>query len=646
MSVSVVSSKSADAGQPGRRVNVFVARSGNRFMRDIASWIVDAAVEIGRDASIVDDRLPARDGSINLVVAPHEFYPLRNDTDAEVRAAAACSFPICTEQPGTPWFNLGLGLCAGSRLVVDINALGLQAIGNEGFDVHRLRLGGVATMDRWHREQNGNVDRDIDVVFLGGYTDRRAAALAQLGPVLWDRRSEIRLFTFSRPLQGNEPGVVFGDDKYDLLARSKVLVNLHRSDEDAGYFEWARMIETMANGCVVVTEPSIGHDPLIAGTHFVEVAIDNLAVEAISLLNDADKRREISTAAYRAVMHEHPLTIEVERLLARVDGVLDGDERSRPSWRERVDRYLIARRPVEREHKPPLLAVFTPLRPARRAIYDQLIAEVAHRRELGRVRSMVEHGDPDFVEDHVTPAWTARRAAGSRADVGVVVTLYDYADVVTETLDSIVASSDVDLDIVIVDDHSTDDGVAVVRRWMSEHPDTAVLLLACAANRGLPSARNLGISRVEADNVMVMDADNHVYPTCLRRLLDALDAEPTASFAYATLEAFGPLPGLRSAQGWHVPWLCERNYIDAQAMIRREVLERHGGYRTGESMYGWEDWELWLRLADNGEHGVHVPELLGRYRTQLTSMIALTNLAAEDLLAELRTRYPSLPWPT
>jgi GT2 family glycosyltransferase len=128
-------------------------------------------------------------------------------------------------------------------------------------------------------------------------------------------------------------------------------------------------------------------------------------------------------------------------------------------------------------------------------------------------------------------------------------------------------------------------------------------------------------------------------------LSDALDADPEASFAYAMLEAFGTDPGLRSARGWYVPWLCDANYIDAQAMLRRSTWERHGGYRCDDAIHGWEDWDLWLRLADAGEHGVHVPQMLGRYRTQNSSMISITNLVAAELRAGLVERYPALPWP-
>ncbi len=100
-----------------RHVNVFVAPDGNAFMRDIAIWIVEAATSLGRTAALVTDRLPEADGSINLVVAPHEFYLLRSDGETAIRTAAECSIPVCTEQPGTPWFLLSLGFCVGSALV-------------------------------------------------------------------------------------------------------------------------------------------------------------------------------------------------------------------------------------------------------------------------------------------------------------------------------------------------------------------------------------------------------------------------------------------------------------------------------------------------------------------------------------------------
>ncbi len=272
------------------------------------------------------DRLPSADGSVNLVVAPHEFYVLRNDDDAAVRAAAHCSIPICTEQPGTPWFKLTVGLCDGSPLVVDINEIGAVALREEGFDVHRLRLGATPAMVH----EDAGRSRDVEVLFLGGATLRRDRVLAGLAPVLWERDAEIRTFRFSRPVTGDEPGLVFGDDKYELLAHSTMLVNIHRGDAEGGdgdaaceYFEWARMVEAMANGCLVVSEPSTGHEPLVAGEHFVECAVEDLADTVVSLLADSERRDRITDAARAAVLGPLALVDAMTDLLAVADPIVE-----------------------------------------------------------------------------------------------------------------------------------------------------------------------------------------------------------------------------------------------------------------------------------------------------------------------------------
>ncbi|HEX6657525.1 MAG TPA: glycosyltransferase, partial [Ilumatobacter sp.] len=433
-------------------------------------------------------------------------------------------------------------------------------------------------------------------------------------------------FRFSAPVDGTAPGTVFGEDKYRLLARSRILLNLHRDDVAPGYFEWARMVEAMANGCAVLTAPSTGYEPLVDGKHFV--VADDLAAPLAELLDDPRRCREIGEAARTAVLDEHPLVESLAPILDRLDDVAPGRPRRH-------------RRPAPRAHRAPLFGELRPATALRRRVYVALMDEHRLQRHIDRTRCAVLHGSADFVERFETPAY-----ADAGPAVSVIVTLYNYADLVTETLESLVASRGVDFEIVVVDDHSRDHGRAVVQRFMDDHPDVPMLLIASDVNRGLPASRNLAVAAARAERIMVMDADNTVYPTCLLRLSDALDADPTAAFAYATLEAFGAHPGLRSELGWSPRWLCESNYIDAQAMVRRTTYERHGGYRDDDDFaYGWEDWELWLRLADAGEHGVHVPQMLGRYRTQTSSMITITNLVADEMRAHIRGLHPTLPWP-
>jgi hypothetical protein len=619
-----------------RPVAVHVSDCGNRFMTDIASWIVEACAENGRRARLVaDGRLPEDAGTINLVVAPHEFYFLSDADDRAIDRAISISAPVCTEQPGTRWFEMTSLVAARSPVVFDINAHGVEALRQRGHDAHHLRLGAVPSLDR----RGGRTgERDLDVVFLGGQTQHRAERLADLADLLGDRHSQIRLFSASRPVDESTPGLVFGGDKYDLLARSRILLNIHRDsggDGGAGYFEWARMVEAMANGVAVLTEPASGYEPLTAGEHFVMT--DDLRGELQRLLGDQNETARVGAAAAEAVEGRLSLVESIRPVLELLGGVFA--HRTAHAASGRIPRY---RAELLRAQQIPLLPAFRPNRDLRRRLLDAYVGEIDVQRRIDRVRCRARHG----LDDHVDRSTSATYEM-AEPEVSVVVTLFDYGHLVTETLDSIAESGGVDLEIVVIDDRSRDDSRDVVRSFIDRRgTEVPILLLESAINRGLPASRNLAIRECRASKVMVMDADNLVRPNCLHRLAAALDADPGAAFAYSILEEFGERTGVKSALAWHVPWLCDSNYIDAQAMLRVDVWREVGGFREDDlRIYGWEDWDLWLRLAEEGRRGVLVPEMLGRYRTQAESMITTSNLFGDVMLEHLEARYPDLPWP-
>src|SRR3954447_23965676 len=286
-------------------------------MHDIAGWITEAAASTGRHAELIDDRLPNLDGSINLVVAPHEFFELYPAPAKELQRAAAASICINTEQPGTKWFRLAVDACRRGLFTLDINELGVDALHDLGVAVERLRLGGVPSM----RSQPASTDREIDVLFLGGLDDRRGGALAQLASHLWDVRADIRVMSVDHPIDATTPDAVFGDDKYCLLANTKLLLNIHRGRPDdvdhPPYFEWARAVEAMANGCVIVSEPSVGSEPLHAGSHFIETPLADMGSVVRKLLADDSGRAEVADRAQATVFGELTLATSLAPMLER-----------------------------------------------------------------------------------------------------------------------------------------------------------------------------------------------------------------------------------------------------------------------------------------------------------------------------------------
>jgi hypothetical protein len=631
------------------QVRVFVAARGNAFMVDIADWIVDAARATGRSALLVRDDLPRVDGATNLVVAPHEFFELFDATPGELQRAAAASICIGTEQPGTPWFQLSLDASRRGPICFDINPHGVAAARSAGLDCRHLQLGATPSMS-FDVTRRPSAHRRLDALFLGGLDPRRGAILADLGARLERTAYELRLFKFDRPVHDGAPGLVFGTDKYRLLADTKLLINLHRqrSDSDeAPYFEWARMVEAMSNGAVVVTEPSQGFEPLIAGTHFVECAPADMADVVTELLTSPERIETIAAAAWHAV-RDLGLAGTLGSLLDDVEAtVLPRLDTHVTTTHDNARRTVGPDRPwrlgASKVVPPVRLPVFRPFRHVQRRAKQLALDEIMLRRKIDRASSVARHGSDDHLDVIDTPAFAAHPAV----DVSVVVTLYNYGHVVDETLASVVASEGVNYELIVVDDASTDDGAAVVEQFVDRHPDHPIRLIRRSVNLGLAHARNLGFEQARARLVMVLDADNHLYPTCLRQLADALDRQSDAAAAYGILEDFGGDRNIRSALPWDPARMVHANYIDAQAMVRRAAWRQLGGYCTDErQLYGWEDWDFWLRLAASGGHAVLVPRLLGRYRVQEQSMISLTNLDTDTALAAVQARSPGLPWPT
>ena len=216
---------------------------------------------------------------------------------------------------------------------------------------------------------------------------------------------------------------------------------------------------------------------------------------------------------------------------------------------------------------------------------------------------------------------TFAAAAHERSQVTVAVTLYNYAEVVIPALDSVVAQQLPDLDLVVVDDCSTDGGEAVVREWMARHAGRfgRCVLAKHPINAGLASARNQAFSRAASPYVFVLDADNQIYPRCLQRCLE-LAERGGADAVYTLIELFGDEQGVIGTDLWNPESVSRQNYIDAMTLIRRTAWQAVGGYRRIPAQ-GWEDYDLSLKFVEAGLLVHRVPEILCRYRKHQRSML-------------------------
>ncbi len=242
------------------------------------------------------------------------------------------------------------------------------------------------------------------------------------------------------------------------------------------------------------------------------------------------------------------------------------------------------------------------------------------------------------------PAFTACPSPA----VSVVITLYNYAAYIGGCLDSARAARTEGLpggfEVVIVDDCSKDNSVAVAEKYLATSP-LPIRLVKKSANTGLADARNIGLLQARAPYVFTLDADNEIRPDCLREHYAALSGTDFAA-SYAIINRFDHTTrasvGTMSDVGWSVARLVSGPCIDAMAMVRKEAVLRLGGYSVeygGHLPQGWEDYDLWLKLAMAGYAAKFIPKILSDYRVHGQSMLQALNPHQGRLAAHFTRKF-------
>jgi glycosyltransferase involved in cell wall biosynthesis len=212
--------------------------------------------------------------------------------------------------------------------------------------------------------------------------------------------------------------------------------------------------------------------------------------------------------------------------------------------------------------------------------------------------------------------------------VSVIIPAYNAEAFIEQTLESVLTQTYENLEVLVVDDGSTDQTAAIVTRIASRDPR---LRLLHQQNAGVAAARNLAIQQSTGEFIAPIDADDLWYPQNLEKQVNCLfHSDPGVGVVYSwssDVDKEGaPLDGYHTSTvegGVFITLLCHNFIGNASAtLIRKACLDQVGGYNTyfkEQNAQGCEDWDLYLRLAEHYRFRV-VPEFLVGYRKISSSM--------------------------
>jgi len=221
--------------------------------------------------------------------------------------------------------------------------------------------------------------------------------------------------------------------------------------------------------------------------------------------------------------------------------------------------------------------------------------------------------------------------------VSVVIPCYNQGRYIEEAVESVLAQSYDDLEIIIVDDGSTD---GETRRFLERYvpPKTRILY---SENKGVSHARNLGIQEASGVYILPLDGDDKIAPTYIEKAVHVLETNARIGIVYCEADFFGTKTGKWELPTYRFPDILVGNCIFCTALFRKSDWAKVGGYK--ESMTtGWEDWEFWLSLIEAGADVFQIPETLFYYRQAENSMSLRSKVNPQDLRKTLMRHHSML----
>jgi hypothetical protein len=223
-------------------------------------------------------------------------------------------------------------------------------------------------------------------------------------------------------------------------------------------------------------------------------------------------------------------------------------------------------------------------------------------------------------------------AEGESIDVSVVTPCYNQGVLLLEAIASVERHAPPHCELIIVNDGS----------WQPRTLDILGILKRCGyfildqQNLGLSTARNRAIEMARGRYILPLDDDNRIRANLIHDAISVLDSSPDVGVVYGDRYDFGLRTGERQVPEFDLLRVLRGNYIDACAVLRRQVWQDCGGYDA--SMSPKEDWELWVHAGERGWGFHHLPYVAFDYRVRPDSLIS--NFGPQALQAEILYKHP------
>jgi len=198
--------------------------------------------------------------------------------------------------------------------------------------------------------------------------------------------------------------------------------------------------------------------------------------------------------------------------------------------------------------------------------------------------------------------------------LSIIIPVYNASEYIAETLDSALSQTYESIEIICVDDCSTDNSAEIITNYINNH--SRIIYIKNTKNMGLSITRNNGIAIAKGKFILPLDSDDLINKAYCEKAINTFREKPQLSVIYCKAQFFNE----KEKWDWALPKynarrMPFRNLVFASAFFRKSDWEKFGGYNPN-MIYGFEDWDFWLNFVEKKLDFYQLPEILFSYRRQ------------------------------
>jgi len=207
--------------------------------------------------------------------------------------------------------------------------------------------------------------------------------------------------------------------------------------------------------------------------------------------------------------------------------------------------------------------------------------------------------------------------------VSVIIPSYNCAPYLSDSIKSVLDQSYGDVEIIVVDDASTDNTKEVIDECLA---NPKLRYIRNEENKGLMASRNVGIACAEGDLIAFLDADDLFVPNKLKKQVKLLNEDKNSMISYANVTYFkdGEDKEVLSTQhhfsGDIFYFLKRSNFIAVSTVVARSKIFKSYKFNETLKAMGHGDWEFYLRLSASGIKFTYINDALSKIRVRKNAM--------------------------